>query len=104
VLRDKYPDLYQFLAGRFNQDWDLFGSDDEAVIDGFLHEEPREFVDAVRRQIRALMELRLPESELQEAVWGDLGCEYDPTSYGLSMTQWLQAVASRLDRGRKLVK
>jgi CdiI immunity protein len=45
VLRDRYPDLYQFLAGRFNQDWDLFGSDDEAVIDGFLHEEPREFVD-----------------------------------------------------------
>jgi CdiI immunity protein len=96
VLRDQYPDLFSFFGVRFHQDWDLDARDDSGVIDDFLNEEPGEFIDAVRHEIRALIELDLSESELQEAVWRDLGCYYDPTPSGLSMTQWVQTVAARL--------
>jgi CdiI immunity protein len=101
VLRDRYPDLDQFLAGRFHQDWPLDASNDLGMIELFLSEEPPEFVDSVRRQIRALIGLGLSEQELQDAVWRDFGCEYDPTIDGLSVTQWVQSVAARLDRGRR---
>jgi CdiI immunity protein len=98
MLREQFPDLYQFFAGRFNQDWDLFAPDDGGVIEGFLREEPPEFVNAVRREISALIGLGLPEHVLQQAVWRDLGCSYDPTPDGVSMTQWIQSVSERLDR------
>ena len=95
---ERFPDLFQFFAGYFNQDWDLDAPDDDGVIEGFLREEPREFVDAVRREIRAFIGLRLPEDVLQQAVWRDLGCSYDPAADGVSMTQWIRSVSERLGR------
>lgn len=94
---DKFPDLYQFFAGRFNQDWDLDAPDDTGVIERFLHEEPPEFVTAARQQLNALIALELPEEELQRVLFQDLGCYYDATHDGGSVTTWARSVAARLE-------
>jgi hypothetical protein len=42
--------------------------------------------------------LQLREKAFQDAIWRDLGCYYDPTPDGLTMSQWVRSIAVRLDQ------
>lgn len=94
-MKNKFPELFQFLAGYFNQDWmEDFNSSVE-VIDSFAHEEPETFVNDVRRELRELIESNYNEEELAKII-DDLGCEYIPTVEYESVLSWLKFIENRL--------
>jgi hypothetical protein len=95
-LRVRFPDLYEFFAGYFHQDWDLEAEDDAGVVRFFKSVAPSERVLEVRRQLEAFLSLGLPEEETQRAVWGSFGCDYDPGE--LPMRSWLQRIRRELAR------
>ncbi len=91
-----YPDLYQFLACYFHQDWDLDSATWQGAVLQFVQEFSSEDVCAARKQLDRLLDCDLNETELSKTLLHELGCYYDPTPDGMSFTDWLRLIREQL--------
>jgi CdiI immunity protein len=111
MIKDKFPNLYQFFGGYFHEDWDLEAKDAEAVIhnylnddyylndDNYLNDEKPRIVKQVIDEISLLLEMNLDRYQLSDVLADDLRCSYDPTFYGISDIEWLRWVQATLKHG-----
>jgi hypothetical protein len=99
MIKDKFPNLYQFFGGYFHEDWDLEAKDAEAVIHNYLNDEKPRIVKQVIDEISQLLEMNLDRSQLSDILADDLRCSYDPTFYGISDIEWLRWVQATLKHG-----
>jgi hypothetical protein len=98
VLRDPAaacPELVQFLAAYFHQDWPVDGGAWESVVDAFVTESPHGMVVAAADELSCLLALRLRDGQL-DTVLERLGASVRPAAFGLTTGAWLEAVRKRL--------
>lgn len=95
-LNEKFTDLVQFFGCYFHQDmFDDYASD-EMAIKGYVDDDGPDAARHVARELDKLLELGLPEAELDTAMYKELHCYYSPKPDGISMTEWLRWVRSTL--------
>lgn len=87
-----YPALTHLMGAYFNQDYDLMGEDDRAVVSAFLHNNP-ELGRGLAHEIDGLLGTDMPEAELNELLTR-LGCEVEPWSKDGTYRTWLAELAS----------
>lgn len=96
--RERYYELYQFLAGHFNQDWKYVYDwkeeppNFEAVVSFFKSINPPARVGKVTSELEQLLDLSLTERELGNVLLEDLTCFYYAPSRGKTHRQWLEAM------------
>ena len=93
MMRDRYPELHQFLGGYYHQDWTLDYSTPDAALRSFIGDSDPDERAIVSTQLREVM--ALPDAQLAGAVL-DLGAYYDPAPDGQTLREWLQAVLHSL--------
>jgi hypothetical protein len=90
--------LCNFMSAYFHQDWTDEADNPDQVIENYLTAEPREYTVGSLEEIRRLLGERRADAELEQYLLVRLGCYYDPTADGVTVSQWLQIIADRLDR------
>ena len=97
-LQERFPELYEFFAGYFHEDWSLDAADDMGIVRLFKADAPPEQVLRTRHQLEILLGLPLSEEETSTAIWDSFGCCYDPAFRDLSMRNWLRLIHAELAR------
>lgn len=99
TYRSQYPELYQFFAGYFYQGWasdyrwDGSEPSFRAVVRHFRAVNPPIVVEAARGQLDQLISIHAGDVERLGKALFDLGNGYDPSSEGLSISDWTEKVA-----------
>lgn len=101
-MNQDYPELQQFFAGYFNQDWvdDYKTAND--VIDVFISESSIETINIVLLELDKLISTEKTEQELQDYLLHDIGCYYYYPNEWSDGRTWLSHVASALKKVRDL--
>ena len=99
MIKDKLPQLFQFFAGTFNQDWYCDGENAEELIHFFLKNNPSSWVREVVYALKLLLEMNFSDQQLDDIVAQDLGCSYDPALDGMSYTEWVRWIKDTLKKG-----
>jgi hypothetical protein len=107
-----YPDLHQFLASYFHEDWvddvttaaqafdGTLGPDEhwyKRVVERYVRLEGRAKASRTREQLQHLLKQRYPDQQLAEFAYRRLGCLYHPGP-GLPFSPWLSEVEEHLGR------
>lgn len=90
-----FPQLSQFLAAYFHQDWAVARVGWIPVVDEFITESPHSVVVATADELRDLLAAQLTDGELGE-VLSELGASVRPAGLDLTPAAWLEAVLERL--------
>jgi len=90
-----YPQLQNFLAAYFHQDWQTEHGKPEGVIDYYRQSESPVQVQGTVADLDRLLAQDLDEDALA-ATARRLGCEYDPTADGATWRAWLQRLRELL--------
>ncbi|WDU65219.1 contact-dependent growth inhibition system immunity protein [Pseudomonas poae] len=99
-MNPNYPELQQFLAGYFNQDWVDDHKSANEVIDLFISETSAETMIKVQLELNKLMSTERNEQELQDYLFTNIGCYYYyPNEWKYGKT-WLKHVALSLKNGK----
>ncbi|MBD8738893.1 hypothetical protein IFR41_05130 [Pseudomonas fluorescens] len=95
-MNEDYPELQQFLAGYFNEDWvdDHKSADD--VINFFISEASADMLEKVKKELEKLLFIEQSEQELQDYLLTSIGCGYYYPSEWEDGKTWLTHVASML--------
>lgn len=95
-MNKDYPELQQFLAGYFNQDWvdDHKNADD--VIKLFISEAATDTILKVQLELSKLVSSQKTEQELQDYLLSDIGCYYYYPNEWQNGKAWLKHVAAAL--------
>jgi hypothetical protein len=99
-MNQDYPELQQFLAGYFNQDWVDDHESANEVIDLFISESSKETVIKVQLELDKLISIKNNEQELQDYLLTDIGCYYYYPNEWSDGKTWLQHVALALKNGK----
>lgn len=99
-MNQDYPELQQFLAGYFNQDWVDDHESANEVIDVFISESSKETVIKVQLELDRLLSIKKTEQELQDYLLTDIGCYYYYPNEWSDGKTWLQHVALALKNGK----
>lgn len=87
-----------FLASYFHQDWTIDSEDYRGVVDIYTREKWKsEEVAKVVMGLRELAETARIEDYSLEMLIKQFHCYYDPSFDGLSISDWLNAVADLID-------
>ncbi len=95
-LNKRFPDLEQFFGCYFHEDWMDEYENEEMAIKGYVDDDGPEAAHNVAHELDKLLELELPEAELEGAMYRELHCYYAPEPDGISMSEWLRWVRSML--------
>lgn len=95
-MNQDYPELQQFLAGYFNQDWvdDHKKADD--VIELFISESSKDTLLKVQMELDKLINSKKTEQELEIYLLSDIGCYYYYRNEWSDGKTWLIHVVSAL--------
>ena len=89
--------LHQFFAGYFHEDWASEASEPDGIIDIYIGQENNaENLNNLAALIENLVGRSQSEKELDDSLFGELGCYYVPAADGKSTRAWLEHVSSRL--------
>ncbi|MBO0494123.1 contact-dependent growth inhibition system immunity protein [Pseudomonas sp. Marseille-Q1929] len=103
-MNHDYPELQQFLAGYFSQDWvDEHDSADD-VIRFFISEASKESLKKVQQELTKLILTDLTEQELQNYLFTKIGCGYYYPNEWKDGKTWLRHVASKLTKDKNQSK
>lgn len=97
----RFPDLYQFFGGYFYQGWtsaykwEGTSANFAAVVRHFKAVNPPQTVLRVETELRELLDLKLSEEDLTEAL-SELGSNFYPPAENLNNRQWLERIAEIL--------
>jgi hypothetical protein len=93
---DRRPELFQFFAGYFHEDWAVDAQTTDEVIDTFIATHTQnervhlaDLIDAFTAEVS-------DDQALEHAVFEELGCYYVPTADAKSARSWLHHVSSKL--------
>ena len=92
------PQLFEFFAAYFHEDWTLDDQGPDDVIARFKSDSSPAVVAECRAEIVNLLSLNLDETALAAVLFRELGCYYRPVADSLSGSSWLLHVRERLDR------
>lgn len=103
--REKYPALYQFFAGYFNQDWEecFLWKDQEpnyrAVVRRYKLDDPPEDARRAVGELRGVIALDdgFGEGQWRQIVNRELGASVYPPGLGLGYREWLEDVLRILE-------
>ncbi|PLR63510.1 hypothetical protein QCBJ_10300 [Pseudomonas sp. QC2] len=95
-MNQDYPELQQFLAGYFNQDWVYDHEKADDVIDFFISESSEDTILEVQAELDKLMRSGKTEQELEAYLFSDIGCYYYYLSEWPDGITWLRHVVSTL--------
>lgn len=96
-LRERLPHLFQFLAGYFNQDWDLDYVDAQVAVTAYARESLPSALRATIGDIETLLQMHLDGQQLHDALVDGLLFTYDPVQgQHLSDEEWLRWVQAGL--------
>ncbi|WP_455883707.1 contact-dependent growth inhibition system immunity protein [Pseudomonas putida] len=99
-MNQDYPELQQFLAGYFNQDWVDDHESANDVIDSFISEASKETMTKVQLELDKLIATKKNDKELQDYLFSDIGCYYYYLNEWQDGKMWLQHVALVLKNGK----
>lgn len=97
-MNKNYPELQQFLAGYFNQDWvdDHENADD--VIATFITESSEKTIIQVKQELTKLISAVQSEKELYDILVSEIGCCYYYPNEWKDGVSWLKHVYSSLSK------
>ena len=95
-MKTTYPNLYEFFAGYFHQDWPEESPTTTGVVERYLGEFPKNEVDEASKELRKLLANTLAEDALASIV-NQLGSYYNPQADGLTYREWLLQVCTLLE-------
>lgn len=95
-MNQDYPELQQFLAGYFNQDWAYDHKSADDVIDFFISDISADVLSEVQSELDRLIMTNKTEQELQDYLFADIGCYYYYLNEWKDARTWLKHVASTL--------
>ncbi|WP_300627782.1 contact-dependent growth inhibition system immunity protein [Pseudomonas sp.] len=101
-MNEDYPELQQFFAGYFNQDWVDDHKTANDVIDFFISENSMETINTVLLELDKLISTEKSEQELQDYLLYDIGCYYYYPNEWSDGRTWLKYVVSALKKGKAL--
>ncbi len=84
-IENKYPNLFQFFASYFHEDWDLDHSTADEVVDCFIYENPKNVVIQVLEELSELQISYPNEDDLKDRIFA-LGCYYIPH---VTFNEWI---------------
>ena len=87
--------LGQLLGCYFHQDWFEEFESDIAALHSIVESEPKERLSAGVAEIDGLLMASLPENELKTILTDEVGCYFEPTSQGITYTEWLKRVRQK---------
>lgn len=90
-----FPQLSQFLAAYFHQDWEMAREGWTPVVDEFITESPHSVVVATADDLRDVLAAQLTDAELGELL-SELGTSVRPAGFDMTPAAWLEAVLERL--------
>ncbi|KPN89045.1 contact-dependent growth inhibition system immunity protein [Pseudomonas nunensis] len=96
-MSEKFPDLFQFLAGYFHQDWNCDHDTEDDVIRLFIAEASPETVLRVKDELQFVLRTINGEEEIQAFLFEEIGCSYYYPHAWPSGKAWLEHVADMLD-------
>ncbi len=95
-----YESLDRFIGNWFHQDWDLEADSWQALVEKFKVISRKERVQQVYQDIRVFLKNNKNDDELNELLFEEFGCGYDPRPEQ-STRDWLAEVAAALKPPRK---
>jgi len=99
---ERYPELFQFFAGYFHQDWAVDADTPDTVIDTFVAEDASENERTHLADLIDAFVAAVPDDQaLERALFEELGCYYVPGSDPQSARRWLHHVSGRLRSARE---
>lgn len=96
-MNKDYPELQQFLAGYFNQDWMVDHQSASDVIDFYISEASANTLLKVQSELNRLITTQKTEQELQDYLFTEIGCYYYYLNEWEDARTWLRHVASSLE-------
>ncbi|WP_242175072.1 MULTISPECIES: contact-dependent growth inhibition system immunity protein [unclassified Pseudomonas] len=97
-MNKDFPELQQFLAGYFNQDWVDEHKNANEVIASFISEASEETIAKVKQELNTLILIDQTEQELQDFLFSNIGCYYYYPNEWRDGTSWLKHVYSVLSK------
>lgn len=88
--------LIQMLGGYLHQDWTLQFESEEEAIQAMLNDSEAVRIAEGMRGIDELISGQYSEEEVEDFVYGRIGCYFDPQSIGLSYLSWLRRVREKM--------
>jgi hypothetical protein len=92
----EFPNLFQFLAGYFHQDWSSDHEAEDDVVRSFVAEASPETVSRVKGELQLVLRTLNSEEEMQVFLFEEMGCSYYFPSAWSSGKVWLEHVAALL--------
>lgn len=99
-MNQDYPELQQFLAAYFNQDWVDDHETANDVIDLFISESNLETKTKVQLELDKLILSKNTEQELKDYLFEDIGCYYYYCNEWKDGRTWLKHIASALKHSK----
>ena len=103
-MNQDYPELQQFFAGYFNQDWVDDHKKANDVIEFFISESSENTLLKVQVELDKLINSKKTEQELEAYLFGDIGCYYYYRNEWPDGKTWLRHVVSVLKNGNSQMK
>ncbi|WP_077048348.1 contact-dependent growth inhibition system immunity protein [Pseudomonas sp. KK4] len=91
-MSDEFPELYEFLASYFHQDWSFDHDTEEEVIRSFVIDSSIETLLQVKSELQNLLATTQSEGELQNFLFRELSCYYYYPHAWSSGKAWLEHV------------
>ena len=90
-------DIKNLFSGYFHEDWEVDAHEPSEVIANFLAEGcSAEELDGLSSNIRVFVGQYDNDADLEDALFRELGCYYQPSADGVSAKTWLEHVALEL--------
>lgn len=99
-MNQDYPELQQFLAGYFNQDWVDDHENANDVIDFFISEADMDTLTKIQIELDKLILSKKTEEELENYLLKDIGCYYYYRNEWKDGKTWLRHIATTLNNSK----
>ncbi len=95
MRKEKYENLFQFLASYFHQDFSVEFEEPEDAVQQFIDDTNTETRKAVVYELHKLL-AETGDNEMEDAAF-ELGCYFSPQRHrGISMRAWLEQVVDKI--------
>ncbi|MFJ2713987.1 contact-dependent growth inhibition system immunity protein [Pseudomonas sp. NPDC087346] len=98
MSRTKFPELFQFLAGYFHQDWKCDHENEDEVIQLFIENSSPETLSLVKSELNSVLISFPDEEELKSFLFEEIGCSYYYPYAWPSGKAWLEHILEMLEQ------
>ena len=95
-MNNKFPELFQFFAGYFHQDWHFDYEAEEDVVKSFVAESSSETISRVKDELQIVLRDLQNEEQLQAFLFEEIGCSYYYPYAWPSGRAWLEHIIGML--------